>query len=68
MENLTLYIGNKNTSSWSLRAWLALKFINVEYEEVLIPYNEEKGKEMLIKLSPTSQGAIFTSRRLGRIG
>lgn len=34
MENLpVLYIGNKNYSSWSLRAWLGLRATDVAFEE-----------------------------------
>ncbi|MFH1806581.1 MAG: glutathione S-transferase family protein [Pseudomonadota bacterium] len=32
-----LYIGNKNYSSWSLRAWLGLKMAGVAFEEKLVP-------------------------------
>jgi len=32
----TLYIGNKNYSSWSLRGWLACKVAGVPFREVLI--------------------------------
>lgn len=35
---LTLFIGNKNYSSWSLRAWLALKAADVPFEERLLPF------------------------------
>ncbi len=34
---LTLYIGNKNYSSWSLRGWLALKQSGLPFEEVVVP-------------------------------
>ncbi|MBW4616663.1 MAG: glutathione S-transferase family protein [Desmonostoc vinosum HA7617-LM4] len=37
MTQLTLVIGNKNYSSWSLRAWLAIKQSGLEFEEVCIP-------------------------------
>ena len=37
MSTLTLIIGNKNYSSWSLRAWLALKWTGEPFEEVVIP-------------------------------
>jgi glutathione S-transferase len=37
MSELTLYIGNKNYSSWSLRAWLALKHVGTPFKEVVIP-------------------------------
>ncbi len=33
----TLYIGNRNYSSWSLRPWLALKWAKVPFDEVVIP-------------------------------
>jgi glutathione S-transferase len=37
MSELTLYIGNKTYSSWSLRAWLALKHVGTPFKEVVIP-------------------------------
>ena len=33
----TLYIGNKNYSSWSMRPWLALRMAGIPFDEVLIP-------------------------------
>jgi glutathione S-transferase len=33
----TLFIGNKNYSSWSLRPWLALRWAGISFEERLIP-------------------------------
>lgn len=38
---MKLIIGNKNYSSWSLRAWLLLSFHRVPFEEVRIPLDEE---------------------------
>lgn len=40
MSDLTLYIGNKAYSSWSLRAWLPLRHIGAAFEEVMIPLDE----------------------------
>ncbi len=37
MDGLVLVIGNKNYSSWSLRAWLALKQLDVPFNEFRIP-------------------------------
>ncbi len=34
--SLTLVIGNRNYSSWSLRAWLYLRESGLEFEEVNI--------------------------------
>lgn len=37
MAELTLYIGNRSYSSWSLRPWLLLKHAGVAFDEVMIP-------------------------------
>src|SRR4051794_20716106 len=37
MAEFTIYLGNKNYSSWSLRPWLVLKQIGVAFDEVVIP-------------------------------
>ncbi len=37
MNRPTLYIGNKNYSSWSMRPWLALRWAGFPFDEVLIP-------------------------------
>ena len=36
MPEFTLIIGNKNYSSWSLRAWLWMKHLNIDFEEIVI--------------------------------
>jgi len=36
MPKLTLVIGNKNYSSWSLRPWLVLKQAGISFNEILI--------------------------------
>ncbi len=33
----TLFIGNKNYSSWSMRPWLALKWAGISFEERVLP-------------------------------
>lgn len=37
MNTLTLVVGNKNYSSWSLRPWLAMRVAGIPFEEVRIP-------------------------------
>ena len=37
MSALTLIIGNKNYSSWSMRPWLVLRQADIPFEEVRIP-------------------------------
>ena len=36
---LTLYIGNKNYSSWSMRPWVLLRQAGIAFEEVLIRFD-----------------------------
>lgn len=48
---LTLYIGNKNYSSWSMRPWLVLKKAQLPFEEKLIQLYVPASKEKLLKLS-----------------
>lgn len=40
MADMTLVIGNRNYSSWSLRAWLALRAANLYFDEVVIPLDQ----------------------------
>lgn len=52
---LTLYIGNRNYSSWSLRPWLFLKMNAIPFTEVRIPlYAENSGSEIL-RVSPSGK-------------
>ncbi len=48
MSRLTLVIGNKNYSSWSLRAWIALTHTGAAFDELRIPLDTpETGARML---------------------
>jgi glutathione S-transferase len=54
---LTLVIGNKNYSSWSMRAWLALRANNIAFDEIFIPlYTGEADKQRI--LSFTHSGKV----------
>lgn len=49
---LTLVIGNKNYSSWSMRPWLALRANNIAFDEVFIPlYTGEADKQRILGFS-----------------
>ena len=41
---LTLIIGNKNYSSWSLRPWIAMKVAGIPFEETVIPLDTDDFK------------------------
>lgn len=55
MADYTLVIGNKNYSSWSLRPWLVLKMAGIEFEEVLIPLDEQGTRQQILKHSPSGK-------------
>ena len=49
---LTLAIGNKNYSSWSMRPWVALKATGVAFEEVTIPlYTGDADKQRILNFT-----------------
>lgn len=56
---LTLVIGNKAYSSWSLRPWLLLKHGNVAFDEVRIPLYREDSAAALAKWSPTGKVPVL---------
>jgi len=49
MGDLTLVIGNKNYSSWSLRPWLVLKAAQAPFEEVLIALDQPNTRQEILK-------------------
>lgn len=54
-----LIIGNKNYSSWSLRAWLMLKHAGMEFDELRIPLYVEGYKEKLLSCSPAGKVPVY---------
>lgn len=58
---LTLYIGNKNYSSWSFRPWLAMRAAGIAFEEVLIPiYAGADDKQRILDVSPAGKVPVLT--------
>lgn len=51
----TLYIGNKNYSSWSLRAWILLRELQIAFTERLMPFREGSSWEAFREFSPTGK-------------
>lgn len=50
-----LVIVNKNYSSWSLRPWVLMRTLRIDFEEVLIPLGEPGSAQRLQELSPTAR-------------
>lgn len=55
---LTLVIGNKNYSSWSMRPWLAMRAANIAFEEVFIPLYTENAADKQRILGFTRSGKV----------
>jgi glutathione S-transferase len=49
---LTLLIGNKNYSSWSLRAWIMLRHAGLPFEELLVPLDRPDSAERIRAFNP----------------
>jgi glutathione S-transferase len=52
---LTLVIGNKNYSSWSMRPWLAMKAAGIAFEEIVISLDAPDFKQRLSGISGTGK-------------
>ena len=48
---LTLVIGNKELSSWSLRPWLVLKHFDIEFREVQLPLDTPEFFAQIVRYS-----------------
>jgi glutathione S-transferase len=59
MAEFTIYIGNKNYSSWSLRPWLALRHAGAAIEEVLIPLDQADSAINLRRHSPSGRVPVL---------
>lgn len=55
MSRLMLVIGTKRYSSWSLRAWLALKQARLSFDEVSIPLYQPDTKQKILEHSPSGR-------------
>lgn len=56
---LTLILGNKNYSSWSLRPWIAMKVAGIPFEEVVIALYEGDWKQQIEKYSPAGKVPVL---------
>lgn len=54
-EKPVLYIGEKNVSSWSMRAWVALAWKGVPFDERTILLTQDKTRVERRKVSPTGK-------------
>jgi glutathione S-transferase len=59
MSDLTLYVGNKNYSSWSFRPWIAMEAAGVPFKDVVIPFDFAAGNPEFRKISPTGRVPVL---------
>jgi len=59
MARYTLVIGNKNYSSWSLRAWLLMKQSGLEFEELRVPLYVAGHQDVLRKYTPSGKVPVL---------
>jgi glutathione S-transferase len=55
MADFTIYIGNKNYSSWSLRGWLMLKHTGAAFAEEVIALEEAGTRADILRHSPSAK-------------
>ena len=60
MSKPLLVIGNKNYSSWSLRAWLMLKHAGINFDEMRISLFVAGYKEKLLSTSPAGKVPVYS--------
>ncbi|THV11789.1 glutathione S-transferase family protein [Rhizobium rhizophilum] len=59
MDELTLYIANKNYSSWSFRPWIAMTAAGIPFREELIPFGPGATHPRFRDLSPTGRVPVL---------
>ncbi|HXN15061.1 MAG TPA: glutathione S-transferase family protein [Usitatibacter sp.] len=53
MSVLTLVIGNKNYSSWSMRPWVLMKQLDIAFEEVRLRFHSHEWDTQIERWSPS---------------
>jgi len=59
MDDLHLTMGNKNYSSWSLRPWLLMKHLGLEFAERVLPLDTPQFARDIGQFSPTRRVPIL---------
>jgi glutathione S-transferase len=64
MAPLTLVIGNKTYSSWSLRAWILLKHVGVAFDEIVIALDTPQTREEIDEHGPSGRVPVLRHGQL----
>jgi glutathione S-transferase len=52
---MKLVIGDKNSSSWSMRPWLVLRHFKIPFDETLVRLGQPDSKEHILRHSPSGK-------------
>jgi len=59
MAEMVLYLGNRNYSSWSLRAWLALEQSGLSFREEMIWFDQDADRRQRLGISPAGRVPVL---------
>lgn len=59
MTDPQLIIGNKNYSSWSLRPWLVLKHLGIDFDEIRLPLFTDTFKQQIQQYSQANRVPVL---------
>ena len=59
MDGLKLVIGNKNYSSWSLRAWFLMSQAGIEFEEIRLALDTERFHREILRYNAAGRVPVL---------
>ncbi len=59
MSDLTIVVGNKAYSSWSLRGWLMLAATGAAFDEIVIPLDRPESRAAILAQSPAGRVPVL---------
>ena len=59
MADMTFVLANKNYCLWPLPAWLCMKTAKLDFEEVLIPFEQPDTTERMLDYGPTGRVPVL---------
>lgn len=60
--SLTLILGERNLSSWSLRAWLTLAHAELDFDEIVIAMGQAQTRANILAYSPSGKVPCLVDR------
>lgn len=61
MSDLTLVIGSRRTSSWSLRPWLMMRQVEIPFDERVIDLRRPDTRERILEWSPSGRVPVLVA-------